>query len=139
VLQRLYGLGIKPDWWKLESQPSDEAWHAVETAVRTGDPYCRGVVLLGLDAPEDTLLASFARASRHGVVKGFAVGRTIFGRTAERWLAGTISDEAAVSEMAAGFHRLSEAWDFAVAADRREPQQSDGAYMHASCGTGGRP
>ena len=60
VLERLYALGIKPDWWKLEPQGSAAAWRAVETAIRTGDPHCRGVVLLGLDAPEDTLIAGFA-------------------------------------------------------------------------------
>src|SRR5262249_17422923 len=26
VLERLYQIGIKPDWWKLESQASDTGW-----------------------------------------------------------------------------------------------------------------
>jgi 5-dehydro-2-deoxygluconokinase len=115
VLQRLYAIGIKPDWWKLEPQTNTAAWRAVETAVRDGDPYCRGVVLLGLEAPEEQLVASFALAARHPIIKGFAIGRTIFADAAARWLAGSISDEEAVSEMAARFRRLSDAWDAAVA------------------------
>jgi 5-dehydro-2-deoxygluconokinase len=116
VLKRLYGLGIKPDWWKLEPQAGEAAWRAVETAIRSGDSYCRGVVLLGLDAPEEELVASFARAARHPIVKGFAIGRTIFSPAAEQWFAGTISDKEAVANMAARFRRLSEAWDKAVQA-----------------------
>src|SRR5690348_11056592 len=39
VLERLYDLGIRPDWWKLE--PSDEpaAWSAIQDAVRRRDPW----------------------------------------------------------------------------------------------------
>ena len=44
--------------------------------------YCRGVLLLGLDAPQAELEASFALAARQPVCKGFAIGRTIFGAPA---------------------------------------------------------
>jgi 5-dehydro-2-deoxygluconokinase len=118
VLRRLYAIGIKPDWWKLEPQTSAAAWDAVDAAVRGGDAYCRGVVLLGLDAPEEQLIASFALAAPHAIVKGFAIGRTIFSAVAERWLAGAMSDDAAVADMAARFARLSDAWDEAVAGRR---------------------
>jgi 5-dehydro-2-deoxygluconokinase len=119
VLERLYALGIKPDWWKLEPQGSAAAWRAVETAIRTGDPHCRGVVLLGLDAPEDTLIAGFALAAAHPIVKGFAIGRTIFSHAADRWLPGAISDGEAIDDMAARFRRLSDAWDRAAEQARK--------------------
>ena len=63
---------------------------------RGHDPHCRGVLLLGLDAPEAELVAAFAMARRHPVCKGFAVGRTIFGPPAEDWLAGRINDQQAI-------------------------------------------
>ena len=119
VLERLYAFGIKPDWWKLEPQGSAAAWRAVETAIRTGDPHCRGVVLLGLDAPEDRLIAGFGLAAAHPIVKGFAIGRTIFSQAAERWLPGAISDGEAIDDMAARFRRLSEAWDRAAEQARK--------------------
>ena len=59
VLERLYAVGLKPDWWKLEPQTSAAGWRAIEDAIRAGDPYCRGVVLLGLEAPEEELVAAF--------------------------------------------------------------------------------
>ncbi|GEO15408.1 bifunctional 5-dehydro-2-deoxygluconokinase/5-dehydro-2-deoxyphosphogluconate aldolase [Microvirga aerophila] len=110
VLQRLYDLGIKPDWWKLEPQRDSAAWHAIGEVITTNDPYCRGIVLLGLEAPESELEAAFAAAAREPQVKGFAVGRTIFNDAARRWLKGEITDEAAVSDMAARFQRLVDAW-----------------------------
>ena len=39
------------------------AWRAIEDAIRADDPWCRGVVLLGLEAPEDELDAAFALAA----------------------------------------------------------------------------
>jgi 5-dehydro-2-deoxygluconokinase len=110
ILQRLYDLGIKPDWWKLEPQRDEGAWHAIGDVITRNDPYCRGIVLLGLEAPEDELEAAFAAAAKEPQVKGFAVGRTIFNDAARRWLKGEITDEAAVADMAARFQRLVDAW-----------------------------
>jgi len=110
ILQRLYDLGIKPDWWKLEPQRDEAAWHAIGAVITRNDPLCRGIVLLGLEAPENELEAAFAAAAREPQVKGFAVGRTIFNDAARRWLKGEITDEAAVSDMASRFQRLVDAW-----------------------------
>ncbi len=114
VLDRLYRLGIRPDWWKLEAQASAAAWDAVDRVIATHDPKCRGVVLLGLDAPEAELARSFAIAAGSERVKGFAVGRTIFAEAAAAWLAGRIDDEAAIDDMATRFERLVAAWRSAV-------------------------
>ncbi len=114
VLHRLYRLGIRPDWWKLEPQESDAAWTAIDDAIAEHDPHCRGVVLLGLEAPEADLVRSFEVAAGSSTVKGFAVGRTIFGEAAAAWLAGKIDDEAAITDMAARFRRLVVAWRSAV-------------------------
>lgn len=110
ALEELYALGIRPDWWKLEPQASASAWRQIEAVVARNDPHCRGVVLLGLEAPHDELEAAFAATAEAPVVKGFAVGRTIFMDAAEKWLPGKISDEAAIADMAARFEKLTEAW-----------------------------
>ena len=110
ALDELYAEGLKPDWWKLEPQTSAAAWQAIDATIRRHDAWCRGVVLLGLDAPMAELEASFALARDAGVVKGFAVGRTIFGDAARAWLAGRMDDEAAIAEMASRFAALDAAW-----------------------------
>jgi 5-dehydro-2-deoxygluconokinase len=111
ALGELYGLGIRPDWWKLEPQATAEAWDAIGDAIAANDPWCRGVVLLGLDAPEAELERGFRAAADARIVKGFAVGRTIFSDAARAWLVGRLSDEAAVEEMAERFGRLVRMWE----------------------------
>ncbi|HMM62621.1 MAG TPA: 5-dehydro-2-deoxygluconokinase [Mesorhizobium sp.] len=110
ALDELYALGIRPDWWKLEPQASAAAWADIEATIRRHDPWCRGVVLLGLEAPQDELEAAFAATADAPIVKGFAVGRTIFSHAAEEWFAGRMTDEAAVADMALRFRQLTEAW-----------------------------
>jgi 5-dehydro-2-deoxygluconokinase len=61
------------------------------------------------------LKASFEVAARFPLVKGFAVGRTIFGSVARGWFEGSISDEEAVDEMAKRYSRLCTVWDGARA------------------------
>jgi 5-dehydro-2-deoxygluconokinase len=108
VLARLYALGIRPDWWKLEPQTSAGAWRNIEGAVQ--DPYCRGIVVLGLEAPEAELVRAFALAKDIPLVRGFAVGRTIFAGVAREWLSGRMTDEVAVAAMAAKFQTLVSEW-----------------------------
>jgi 5-dehydro-2-deoxygluconokinase len=110
VLKRLYAIGIKPDWWKLEPQADAAAWRSTAEVIRSNDPYCRGIVLLGLEAPEEELEAAFAIAAREPLVKGFAVGRTLFADAARKWLSGTITDDVAIADMASRFQRLVDAW-----------------------------
>jgi 5-dehydro-2-deoxygluconokinase len=109
VLRRLYHLGIRPAWWKLESQP-DEAWREIARIVATHDPLCQGVLLLGLDASEDRVAHSFEVAARHPVCRGFAIGRTIFGAPARDWFAGSIDDDECIARIASGYARVIEAW-----------------------------
>lgn len=111
VLREIYDAGIKPDWWKLEPQASRTAWNAIDAVIEARDPLCRGVVLLGLEAPQEALEAGFAAARSSRSVKGFAVGRTIFVESAKGWLAGRISDAQAVDEMARKFGALVEVWE----------------------------
>ncbi len=110
ILEHLYGLGIKPDWWKLEPQADAEAWARIEATIQRHDPYCRGIVLLGLDAPLPELVAAFRATAAAPSVRGFAVGRSIFAEPARAWLAGRMTDEDAVDEMAQRFATLVGAW-----------------------------
>ncbi|MBZ9856160.1 5-dehydro-2-deoxygluconokinase [Mesorhizobium sp. CA13] len=110
ALEELYALGIKPDWWKLEPQASSGAWTKIEAVILKNDPWCRGVVLLGLEAPQDELEAAFAATAKAPIVKGFAVGRTIFINAAAQWLSGKMSDDEAIADMASRFEQLTEAW-----------------------------
>ena len=110
ALEELYGLGIKPDWWKLEPQPSADGWRRIGEVIEANDPWCRGILMLGLDAPMDDLEAALATAAKEPSVKGFAVGRTIFREAAEGWFAGRLDNAAAIAMMAERFDRLTRTW-----------------------------
>lgn len=109
ALKRLYNLGIYPDWWKLEP-PAAAQWPALDALIAERDPYCRGVVLLGLNAPLDALRRGFAAARASRSCRGFMVGRSLFQRPAERWLAGEIDDAGLVAEAGARFTELVAVW-----------------------------
>ncbi|MFV2038095.1 MAG: 2-deoxy-5-keto-D-gluconate 6-phosphate aldolase domain-containing protein, partial [Paracoccaceae bacterium] len=113
LIGRFYRIGICPDWGKLEPMNSDAGWQATCDSIRRHDRYCRGIVVLGLDAPREDLAACFASAARHDLVKGFAVGRTIFGDAARRWFKTEMSDTEAVTQMAARYRDLCNIWDVA--------------------------
>ncbi|MBB5571960.1 MULTISPECIES: bifunctional 5-dehydro-2-deoxygluconokinase/5-dehydro-2-deoxyphosphogluconate aldolase [Rhizobium] len=110
AMEELYALGIKPDWWKLEPQESTAAWKKIDAVIAKNDPLCRGIVLLGLEAPAEELIRSFEATLAAPSVKGFAVGRTIFSDAARTWMSGGMNDEEAIADMAGRFRQLTQAW-----------------------------
>jgi 5-dehydro-2-deoxygluconokinase len=122
LIQQFYDAGIYPDWWKLEPFTTEAAWAGVAAAINRNDAHTRGIVVLGLDAPQDALAESFALAARQPLVKGFAVGRTIFADAARAWLAGDMSAAQALDQMADRFGQLCAVWDSARSAAREETQ-----------------
>jgi len=116
ALEQIYDAGVRPDWWKLEPIDDVLAWRNIEEVIRRRDLYCRGVLVLGLSQPVESLVAAFEAAAGAGVVKGFAVGRTVFQGPAKAWLAGEIDDEAAIDALARNFEGLVSAWRRACAA-----------------------
>jgi 5-dehydro-2-deoxygluconokinase len=109
ALKRFYNLGVFPEWWKLPP-PSTEEWPALDALIAERDPYCRGVVLLGLNAPIDTLARGFSAAGASRYCRGFAVGRTIFHDPARAWLGRAIDDAALKSRVRRNFEALIDAW-----------------------------
>ena len=108
AVKRFYNLGLKPEWWKLAPMAA-ASWAAFASLIAERDPQCRGAVILGLNQPLDALAAAFAQAT-HPIVKGFMVGRTIWGDASRAWLQGKIDDEGLIDQAAARFGRLVEAW-----------------------------
>jgi 5-dehydro-2-deoxygluconokinase len=77
------------------------------------------VLLLGLNAPVETLATGFTDALESSTVRGFAVGRTLFIEPASAWLAGTIDDATLVAQARAAFERMIALWR----EGRRTPDQ----------------
>lgn len=120
TIQRFYDIGVFPDWWKLEPMQSDAAWQNACNAVIHNDPHSRGIVVLGLGETQEALERSFSVAARYPLVKGFAVGRTIFAEAAAAWMQGDITDHEAIKIMSDKYTRLCEIWDGARAQANQE-------------------
>ena len=80
-------------------------------------------MILGLNQPLDALAAAFAQAT-HPIVKGFMVGRTIWGDASRAWFQGEIDDAALITQVSARFACLVEAWRA-----RGAPHGPDGARL----------
>ena len=113
IMQHFYQLDVKPDWWKLEPGTDASYWNAVGQMIEKHDPWCQGVIVLGLDGSIESIGESFKVAANQPWVKGFAVGRTLFAQPAKDWLAGNIDDATAVATMRANYRNMINAWDSA--------------------------
>ncbi|WP_213880736.1 5-dehydro-2-deoxygluconokinase [Pseudomonas sp. dw_358] len=109
AIKRLYNIGIFPAWWKIEAQSAAQ-WAALDALIQERDPWCRGVVLLGLNAPADQLAEGFREAGHSKTCRGFAVGRTIFQEPSRAWLKGEIDDATLVQQISERFTGLIDAW-----------------------------
>ncbi|MEX2124117.1 MAG: 5-dehydro-2-deoxygluconokinase [Woeseia sp.] len=116
ALRRLYNLGVRPDWWKLEAQ-SQSGWEAIASVIADCDPNCKGVLLLGLGADEETLGNGLTVAASFDVCRGFAVGRSIFSAAAEQWFAGNIDSDTAKKDIDDRYRRMIDVWRNAKRAD----------------------
>ena len=118
VLRRFYNLGVFPAWWKLESQ-TNASWQQIADVIERYDPLCHGILMLGLDAPEADLKESFRIAAPFPVCKGFAVGRSIFGKAARDWFDGKIDDSTVVHQVAENYKTMIRYWQEAEAEVKR--------------------
>ena len=114
AVEQLYAAGARPEWWKLPPL-SDSAWTALARTIAEHDPWCRGVLLLGLEASESELWDAFCTAARQPICKGFAVGRTLFAAAAQAWFEGSLDDAGVVADVAARYQRLIRLWQQARA------------------------
>lgn len=128
VLKRFYNLGVRPAWWKLEPQ-SPASWRTITQVIGERDPWCNGVLLLGLDAPEEVLQRAFESAAGVELCRGFAVGRSIFNPAARDWFAGAMNDEEAIVDIAVRYERLIALWR------QLRAREADGATYPVSVST----
>jgi 5-dehydro-2-deoxygluconokinase len=109
-VERFYEIGVMPDWWKLPPLPDAKAWRQLGNVIRARDPHCRGIIILGLEVGDAELRRAFDAAADEALVRGFAIGRSIFWGPAEEWFAGKIDDEAAISRLAENYGRVAALW-----------------------------
>jgi 5-dehydro-2-deoxygluconokinase len=110
LLSRFYEIGVRPEWWKIPPNPDPGVWERIGDVVRKHDPYCAGLLVLGQAAEEEELVESFTAAASEPLCNGFAIGRSIYGEPARRWLAGEIGDDELMSSVAERYERMVSLW-----------------------------
>lgn len=110
AIERLYSLGIQPEWWKIGALRNHDSWRRLDALIQENDRYCKGVVLLGLAAPLEEVAAGFGVAASSRSCKGFTVGRSIFQEPSEAWMSGRIDDRELVQRVRRNFDTLIAAW-----------------------------
>ncbi len=109
AMKRFYNLSVYPDWWKLPSQPA-HCWPEIDTVIDNHAPHCRGIVILGLDQPVEQLARGFKDSCSSRWVRGFAIGRTIFGEPAREWMDKSLSDEELIEQIAQRYQEMISLW-----------------------------
>ena len=107
MLEHFYQLGIQPDWWKLPPL-SSASWEKIAGLIAREDPGVAGSCCWASRRQIDC--APGLPSRRHPIIKGFAVGRTIFGQPSRRWMAGELSDGALIGEVKQNYLRLIDYW-----------------------------
>ena len=120
ILERFYEIEVRPDWWKVPPNKEPRVWQRIGDVVRKHDPYCAGVLVLGQALEEEKLAEFFTATATEPMCNGFAIGRSIYGDQARRWLAGEIDDEGLMSSVAEGYRRMVLLWQGRAESRTRE-------------------
>ncbi len=114
-MARIYAAGISPDWWKLPMPvlgQEAETWAGWNALLADQDPYCRGILMLGLDAPVADLQTALRKAAQEPLCQGFAIGRSIFGEAAKGWFAGSLGEGEVKAQIAHNYKQVIDAWTY---------------------------
>lgn len=110
-IRACYEASVYPTWWKLPPMKENIHWETVRNLIGRYDPYCLGVLLLGGGESVDPLGKEFQRIKQHHpIVKGFAVGRTLWQQAWQEWKEGRWSDEQVKCSVRENFMALIDAW-----------------------------
>ncbi|MDM3870088.1 5-dehydro-2-deoxygluconokinase [Porticoccus sp. W117] len=123
-IENFYQEGIYPDWWKLPAQTT-EGWKQTNNVIESHDRWCRGILILGLEAPMNVLQESFLNSVQAPLCKGFAIGRSVFSEPSKLWLRGEMNDTQLVDQVAENYREIVHMWK------QRENQISQSENNHA--------
>jgi len=110
TIAALQGGGVEPDIWKIEGLDTTEACEqVVEQAQIDGRDHVKCIVL-GRGADEQQVIEWVKIGAKVDGFDGFAVGRTLWEDALRKYLAGQLSREEAVYEIAARYRDVINAY-----------------------------
>ncbi len=110
-IEEIQQLGIFGDWWKLPPLQDPQNWKKSASVIKAHDPVSQGILILGFGLDEQKLLQSFQAAQTEPLVKGFAIGRSIWAEPALEWLKGAISTDELKKRIWQYYQKFAQAWE----------------------------
>lgn len=106
VIKDLHSSGIEPDVWKLEGFDSEESYKEIVETAQTDGREKVGLVILGRGADEEKVDEWLKIGSKVKGVTGFAVGRTVFWDSLEKFYKGEIGKAEAIKTIGANYQNF---------------------------------
>ncbi|MEK7551247.1 MAG: DUF2090 domain-containing protein [Patescibacteria group bacterium] len=103
VIKDLYDFGIEPDVWKLEGFEKEISYEQILNTIKEGKREKVGLVILGRGEDEQKVGEWLKTGSKINGVIGFAVGRTVFWNSIEKFYKQEIGKAQVINEVADNF------------------------------------
>lgn len=97
--------GVKPTIWKIEALETAAEWHALARHTKAS------IIILGRGESQRQVDAWLTAAAHSGKVLGFAIGRTIFLKPLQKFVAGTFTREQTVARIAKNYLHAIKLWE----------------------------
>lgn len=102
AIDHIKATGANVDYWKLEAMPDVDRFRALLERCREGVDHPVEAVVLGKNAPEETLVGWLQNAADAGFI-GFAIGRSIWWEAVHELRAGRIERDEATARIARSY------------------------------------
>jgi myo-inositol catabolism protein IolC len=113
VVSQLQGGGVHPTIWKLEGFETSEGADLVLAAVEADPERPAVCIVLGRNAPLERVEHWLEVAAGRHQFAGFAVGRTIWEKPVQQWLAGSDSRDQVIEVIADTYSTLADTYTHA--------------------------
>ncbi|MBS0287578.1 MAG: DUF2090 domain-containing protein [Proteobacteria bacterium] len=113
IMQRLYEIGIYPDWWQVMPPRDQRTFENIQRVIQENDKFCKGVLTLGQQATLEQLPVMFNNAAKHECCKGFVVDKSLFQAALTQWLGQMMTNQAFIDTVARSFEKAISIWELA--------------------------
>jgi len=108
-IREIQAIGMRPDWWGVESTGDASAWGGLQSAIEASNPMCRGVLMV--DAGCQDIVSAYRDASAAcPLLQGIVAGKSTYAQLLLDWEAGRSDDARLAQGLRAGIDRLVAGW-----------------------------
>ena len=108
-IREIQAIGMRPDWWGIESTVETLAWGGLQSAIEASNPTCRGVLMV--DADSRDLVSAYRDASAVcPLLQGIVAGKSVYGHLLLDWEAGRSDDARLARGISANIDKLIAGW-----------------------------